>query len=62
MANCESEYSVIGFLISQKTSPIMGWSHRASLAAYIVAMYSDSAVDSVIRFVSLKKKILHLCS
>ena len=29
---------------------MMRHSHKASLAAYIAAMYSDSAVDSVIRF------------
>ena len=47
MADWESEYSVVGSVIGLKTLPMIRHNHNASLAAYVAATYSDSAVDSV---------------
>jgi hypothetical protein len=49
IADCESKYKVIGFVIGCQTISLMICQiHMASFVAYVAAMYSDSAVDSVI--------------
>ena len=47
IAECESKYRVIGFMMGWKILLIICQSQMASFAAYIAARYSDSAVDSV---------------
>ena len=47
MAACESKSSGIVLVSSWKTSSMNQWSQMASLLVCLVAIYSDSAVESV---------------